>query len=139
MVWNQLRGSFSRIRLGAGTGRTYSSQEAASASSKHSEWYRDIIPGMIPIALLGSSVYLVRGLSLAVVTEQTVEFVRRAYSLHAQNCHTRNRLKKPRNMSPSLRRVLNSLSHRSGTCLLKRFRNLPRNPGGGEGRPKRRR
>ena len=27
--------------------------------SKHSEWYRDMVPGMIPIVLLGSSVYLV--------------------------------------------------------------------------------
>ncbi|KIK30512.1 hypothetical protein PISMIDRAFT_670547, partial [Pisolithus microcarpus 441] len=27
-------------------------------SSKHAEWYSSMLPGMIPIALLGSAVYM---------------------------------------------------------------------------------
>ncbi|KAF9649621.1 hypothetical protein BDM02DRAFT_3080573, partial [Thelephora ganbajun] len=37
--------------------------QTTPANSRHSEWYRDMIPGMIPVALLGSTVYL--GLQLA--------------------------------------------------------------------------
>jgi len=63
MIWNRLGSRTGRVRLGAGVGRSYS-QQTASANSKHSEWYRDMIPGMIPIALLGSTVYLVRTVGL---------------------------------------------------------------------------
>ena len=33
-----------------------------SAKSRHAQWYADIVPGMIPIALIGSTVYMVREL-----------------------------------------------------------------------------
>jgi len=62
MVWNQLGNKTSRIRLGARTSRAYT-QQTASGNSRHSEWYKDMVPGLIPIALLGSTVYL--GLQLA--------------------------------------------------------------------------
>ena len=137
MIRNQLGNSISRIRLRAGTRRTYGSQQTTSASSKHSEWYRDIIPGMIPIALLGSSVYLVRRPNpAALLTKLTVGFAHRAYSLRARNCHTRDRWLKPRSVSSNSRRVLKNSNRKSGTCLSKGLswkKNLPRNPGGGEG------
>ena len=45
------------------------SQKTASGNSKHSEWYRDMIPGMIPIALLGSTVYLVRRICMVATSK----------------------------------------------------------------------
>ncbi|KIM91035.1 hypothetical protein PILCRDRAFT_58810 [Piloderma croceum F 1598] len=42
--------------------RTYN-QSATSGKSAHAQWYSDLLPGMIPVALLGSVVYL--GLQLA--------------------------------------------------------------------------
>jgi len=41
--------------------RAYSQQPAPK--SAHAQWYADVVPAMIPVALLGSAVYL--GLSLA--------------------------------------------------------------------------
>jgi len=29
-----------------------------SAKSRHAQWYSDMVPGMIPIALIGSTVYM---------------------------------------------------------------------------------
>jgi hypothetical protein len=63
MIWNRLGSSVSRIRLRAGTGHAHRRQQTTSTDPRHSEWYRDMIPGMIPIALLGSSVYMVRMLN----------------------------------------------------------------------------
>jgi len=37
--------------------RAYS-QTASSGKSAHAQWYSDLLPGMIPVALLGSVVYL---------------------------------------------------------------------------------
>lgn len=68
MVWNRLGNRASRVRLGARTGRAYS-QETTSGNARHSEWYRDMVPGMIPIALLGSTVYFVREMTVVVPTQ----------------------------------------------------------------------
>ena len=65
MVWNRLG---NRLLFRVRTGRPYS-QETTSANSRHSEWYRDMVPGMIPIALLGSTVYLVRKITLPVPSQ----------------------------------------------------------------------
>jgi hypothetical protein len=40
--------------------RTYTTGSADRPKSPHAQWYADIVPAMIPIALLGSAVYLVR-------------------------------------------------------------------------------
>lgn len=138
MIRSQLGHSASRIRLKAGTSHAYSSQQTTSTSSKHSGWYKDIVPGMIPIALLGSSVYLVRTPNLAAVLlmEPTAKFVHRDYSLRARNCRARNRWSKPRSVSPILRPVSSNSNHRLGTCPSKGTRDLPRNLGGGEDKPK---
>lgn len=65
------------------------SQQAASANSKHAEWYRDIVPGMIPIALLGSAVYLGLQLSRAKLSheKQVVEAQERVAQLEARLKH----------------------------------------------------
>lgn len=44
------------------TRRTYSTEQAAASKppSPHAQWYSDMLPGMIPVALLGSAVYIVR-------------------------------------------------------------------------------
>lgn len=68
MVWSRLGNITSRIHLGTRTGRAYS-KETAPANSRHSEWYRDMIPAMIPVALLGSTVYLVRETTVAVPSQ----------------------------------------------------------------------
>ncbi|KAI0921539.1 hypothetical protein AcW2_006479 [Taiwanofungus camphoratus] len=39
--------------------RAYSSKHGASPTpSRHAQFYSDLVPGMIPIALLGSAIYL---------------------------------------------------------------------------------
>ena len=112
MIWRWLGDRASRSRLGAAAGRAYS-QKSAPASSRHSEWYRDMIPGMIPIALLGSTVYFVSRIQPAVPSkERTADPFRRAYNLHAQNSRTRNRWSRPRNAFPSLKRVSNTSNRR---------------------------
>ena len=60
MIRTQLGSSLSHIRPRARTSHIHRRQKTTSADPRHSEWYREMIPGMIPIALLGSSVYLVR-------------------------------------------------------------------------------
>jgi len=65
MAWNRLGNRASRLLPGVRTARPYG-QETTSANSRHSEWYKDMIPGMIPIVLLGSTVYLVREMIYAV-------------------------------------------------------------------------
>lgn len=39
--------------------RAYSQTASSSGKSAHAQWYSDLLPGMIPVALLGSVVYLV--------------------------------------------------------------------------------
>jgi len=34
------------------------SQPASAGKTAHAQWYSDLLPGMIPVALLGSAVYL---------------------------------------------------------------------------------
>jgi hypothetical protein len=43
-------------------------QSAASGKSAHAQWYSDLLPGMIPVALLGSAVYLVSKISRTPLT-----------------------------------------------------------------------
>lgn len=136
MIWKRLGTSVNRIRLRPGTGRVFGNQQTTSAESRHSEWYRDVIPGMIPVALLGSSVYLVCGSNLGTLFgEPTVGTVRRDYNLHEQNCHMRNRCPEPRSALQSSRRVSNTSNHKLRTCLSKGLywrRIPPGNRGGGE-------
>lgn len=41
--------------------RSYSSENAGGKQrSAHAQWYAEVLPGMVPIALLGSAVYVVR-------------------------------------------------------------------------------
>ncbi|EPQ59564.1 hypothetical protein GLOTRDRAFT_125865 [Gloeophyllum trabeum ATCC 11539] len=44
----------------ASTARRYSTHDASSAKTKspHAQWYADVVPAMIPVAILGSAVYL---------------------------------------------------------------------------------
>lgn len=111
MAWNRLGNSASRIRFRAGTGHAYS-QQTASANSKHSEWYRDMIPGMIPIVLLGSTVYLVRRPVVAASMERTTDVAHRASNLRAQSSHTRNKCLKPRNVFLNSKRISSILNHK---------------------------
>ncbi|KAF9779469.1 hypothetical protein BJ322DRAFT_1013100 [Thelephora terrestris] len=94
MVWNHLGNSARRVCSRAGTRRAYGTQQTTSASSKHSSWYRDMIPGMIPIALLGSSVYL--GLQLARAKfsheKQLVEAQERVAHLEARLKHLESQI-----------------------------------------------
>lgn len=45
-------------------GRRLNSSQAGGAEGKqrsaHGQWYADMLPGMVPVALLGSAVYMVR-------------------------------------------------------------------------------
>jgi hypothetical protein len=55
-----------RIKLPSYNRRCYSNQQHHSESpqpkrrSAYGQWYAEVVPGMIPVALLGSAVYLVR-------------------------------------------------------------------------------
>ena len=71
MIWSRLGSRAGRNRLGA---RAYS-QKTAPTSSKHSEWYKDMIPGMLPIALLGSTVYFVSRTPIAPSPQLLILFV----------------------------------------------------------------
>ena len=52
--------SFATTLKRAGLRRTYT-QPATPPKSGHAQWYSDVVPAMVPIFLLGSAVYLVRG------------------------------------------------------------------------------
>jgi len=38
--------------------RSYSQQSPSASKSRHAQWYSDMVPGMLPIALIGSTVYM---------------------------------------------------------------------------------
>jgi len=93
MICIRLSNRATRIPLGTRTGRPYS-QESASKDPRHSEWYRDMVPAMIPVALLGSAVYL--GLQLARTKlsheKQLVEAQERVAQLEAHLKHLESRI-----------------------------------------------
>ncbi|TFK56084.1 hypothetical protein OE88DRAFT_1652680 [Heliocybe sulcata] len=45
------------MRSPASRTRSYSTKNA-SEKSPHAQWYSDIVPGMIPVAILGSTIYM---------------------------------------------------------------------------------
>ncbi|KAI6105752.1 hypothetical protein F5141DRAFT_1006739 [Pisolithus sp. B1] len=47
-----------RIIIAGATRSTTRGYSQRAPSSKHAEWYSSMLPGMIPIALLGSAVYM---------------------------------------------------------------------------------
>jgi hypothetical protein len=51
-----------------------------------------MIPGMIPVALLASTAYLVREMTVAVLPKERItDSAPRVYNLHAQSSHTKNK------------------------------------------------
>jgi len=65
-----------------------------------------MIPGMIPVALLGSTVYLVRETTVAVPFKaRTADSAHRVYNLHVQSSRMKNKWLKPRSALPSSKRV----------------------------------
>ena len=60
-----------RGRLHCPHERTYSQQPPHK--SAHAQWYSDVVPAMIPVALLGSAVYLVCGsISIHTSSDHTI-------------------------------------------------------------------
>ena len=79
--------------------RGYSS--TSERRSAHSEWYASMLPGMVPVALLGSAVYmvspviLVRSLAFSHVNVFTRFYVTRDCSYYRASLLMRNSLMKP--------------------------------------------
>jgi len=52
-----LRTTWVQVKSQPKNWRPYSKSES-SEKSAHAQWYSDLLPGMLPVALLGSAVYL---------------------------------------------------------------------------------
>lgn len=64
-LWRRPLPTSTHARL-AQPSRPYSASTHNKTPSRHALFYSDLVPGMIPVALLGSAIYLVRLLCLPV-------------------------------------------------------------------------
>lgn len=98
--------------------RPYS--DGAPQRSAHAQWYADIVPAMIPVALLGSAVYLVcTAFSPWEIWAEMDRFlmVRRACNLRKCICPTRNIWRKLRRKSGDWRTSLRPCDLRGMVAL----------------------
>ncbi|KAH9844039.1 uncharacterized protein C8Q71DRAFT_731004, partial [Rhodofomes roseus] len=63
-LWRHSQSARPHARLAAPS-RQYSASSSDKSPSRHAQFYSDLIPGMIPVALLGSAVYLALRLAQA--------------------------------------------------------------------------